>query len=253
MNRPKIPTWFAHRRRRDAAAPPARVRLFCLPYAGGGALAYRTWVQELPETIDVCPIQLPGREQRLREQPYTRVEPLTEALVGALAPELEDLPFALFGHSMGALIAYEVAHRLRSERGLAPVRLLVSGRSAPHLFTDEKNYHRLPDAELKQVLRNMEGTPQEILDHDELMELMLPIIRADFKLTETYSPRQHPPLDCPIDAFGGLTDPEVDRQELEGWSELTAGPFRLRMFRGGHFFIHSERASLLAAVRESLS
>lgn len=241
--------WLAYRRPR----PAARLRLFCLPYAGGAASIYRTWPQELPETIDVCPLQLPGREQRLREQAYTRVPPLVEALAGAISPMLDEMPFAFFGHSMGGLLSYELAQHLRATSGKRPVHLLVSARRAPQLPPEDKHYWSLPDDELKDKLREIEGTPQEVLDHDELMELMLPLIRADFELNDTYQPTDHPPLDCPIDAFGGTADPEVEREDLEAWAELTTGPFRLRMFPGGHFFLHPEKTSLIAAVTRCLA
>ena len=241
--------WLAYRKPR----PTARLRLFCLPYAGGAASIYRTWPQELPETIDVCPVQIPGREQRLREPAHTRTEPLVEALAEAIEPLLDEMPFVFFGHSMGAMLGFELAHQLRSTVGKTPVHLLASARRAPHLPPEEKCYHKLPEDELKERLLEIEGTPREVLEHEELMALMLPLIRADFELNETYRATDRPPLDLPIDTFGGLTDPEVEKEDLEAWAELTRGAFRLRMFPGGHFFLHAEKASFQAAMVRTLA
>ncbi len=239
--------WIAYRKPR----PQARLRLLCFPYAGGGALAYREWTAKMPPEIEVLPVQLPGRERRMREPPYTRVGPLVEAAVRSLAPYL-DRPFAIFGHSMGALIGYEVAQRLGHEHGLEPVCLLASARSSPEQPPDPDEYYKLSDPELKERLREMNGTPHEVLEHPELMELMLPLLRADFELNDNYQPPAYPPLQCPVTVFGGTEDPEVSRQQLEAWSEVTAGPFELRMFDGDHFFLHDHPESLRQAVVEDL-
>ena len=240
-------SWIAFRKPR----PRARVRLFCFPYAGGGALFFRDWPSEAPEEIDVLPVQLPGREQRLRDKPYTRMDPLIDALTQALGHHL-DLPFAIFGHSMGSVIGYEVAQRLRRDRGLAPLLLAVSARRAPQLPPRQEEDYKLPDPELCDRLRQMNGTPPEVLDHPELMELMLPLIRADFELNDTYIPAAHPPLECPVTAFGGLGDQEVPRQDLESWGDVTNGPFRLRLFPGDHFYLHRGRGALIGALTEDL-
>ncbi len=239
--------WIAYRKPR----PRARLRLLCFPFAGGGALAYRPWTAEMPAEIDVLPVQLPGRERRLREPSYTRLEPLVEAAAKALVPYL-DRPFAIFGHSMGSLIGYEVAQWLRRERGLEPLHLLASARRAPQLPPDPDEYYKLPDPELIEQLREINGTPAEALEHPELMELMLPLLRADFELNDTYQPIVHPPLECPVTAFGGVEDGEVARDELEAWRGVTAGPFRLRMFDGDHFYLHRHQSALRQAVSETL-
>ncbi len=238
--------WIAYRRPR----PTARLRLFCFPYAGGGATTYRPWVDEMPPEIEVCPVQLPGREQRMREKPFTRVAPLVEALAAGLAPLLDDLPFAFFGHSMGAIIAFELAHRLHRQ---PPAQLLVSARRAPQLPPRDTSTYDLPPAEFRAKLLRMEGTPREVLDHQELMELLEPLLRADFELNDTHPPTGHPPLDVPITAFGGVRDGEVERRQLQAWREVTSGRFRLRMLAGGHFYLHQQRGSLIAAVCDSLS
>ncbi len=230
--------------------PRAKLRLFCFPYAGGSAIAYRGWSTEMPEAVEVLPVQLPGRERRLREPPFTKMDPLVDALVEALGPYL-DRPFAIFGHSMGAGIGYEWVQRLRREQGLSPVHLSASGREAPQLPSDEE-LHKLNDADLSERLREMNGTPAEVLAHPELMELLLPVLRADFELNETYSPAGHPPLDCPVTAFGGLADPEVSQEALAAWEETTVGTFKLRMFSGDHFFLHQYQSTLIKMVAEEL-
>ena len=230
--------------------PNARLRLFCFSYAGGSAAVYRGW--NLPEALEVCPVQLPGRETRLMEKPLTRMDELSALLVEALAPYL-DMPFAFFGHSLGAVVSYEVAQQLRAARDVQPGHLLVSARRAPQIpFRQEISYH-LPDEAFKDRLRRLKGTPEEVLDNAELMELMLPALRADFELDEAYRQRaDYLPLDCPVTAFGGVEDEEAPREDLEAWREVTLSRFRLKMFPGGHFFMHSERESLLAAIAEAL-
>ncbi len=231
--------------------PQARLRLLCFPYAGGGAMAYRGWAASMPDEIDVLPVQLPGRERRLREPALTRAAPLVEAAAGGLVPHL-DRPFAVFGHSMGALIGYEVVQWLRREHGLGPVHLLVSARRAPQLPPDPDDDYKLPDPELIKRLREMNGTPAEVLEHPELMELMLPLLRADFELNDTYEPIAHPALECPVTALGGLQDEETPKDELEAWSGVTTGPFRLRMFPGDHFYMNQHQDRLIQAVAEDL-
>ncbi|MEM7582906.1 MAG: alpha/beta fold hydrolase [Acidobacteriota bacterium] len=232
------------------ARPNARMRLFCLPFAGGGAITYRDWPNEMPAEVEVMPIQLPGRERRLREAAYTRMEPLVDALDAALAPYL-DKPFAIFGHSMGAAIGHEWTRRLKQAHGLAPVSLLVSARRAPHISSEDK-YYLLPDGEFREHLREMNGTPGEVLANPELMELLLPLLRADFELNDTHEPALQPLLDCPVSVYGGLEDAEISRSDLTAWEDTTTGSYRLRMFEGDHFFLNAGRAAVLEAVVEDL-
>lgn len=230
-----------------------RLRLFCFPYAGGGASIFRTWSFDLPEVVQVCPVQLPGREERLSEEPFSRWQELVWVLADVLNPHLDDLPFIFFGHSMGALISFEVARRLRRRGYPQPVRLYVSGWRAPHLPDPDPPVHRLPDIEFVEELRRLEGTPELVLEHEEMMKLLLPTLRADFAMCETYSYLPEPPLACPIVAIGGTEDNEVSRDELEAWREQTGQNFSLWILPGGHFFIHDARKQLLAMLREDLS
>jgi medium-chain acyl-[acyl-carrier-protein] hydrolase len=201
--------------------------------------------------VEVLPVQLPGREARFREPAFTRLAPLVEALAGALRPYL-DRPFAFFGHSMGALVAFELARRLRRGTGLQPVCLFASGCGAPQARDTETPIHTLPAAEFREELRRLDGTPREVLDNEELMDLLLPTLRADFALCETYTYTAGPPLDCPLNALGGLGDDTVSRRELAAWREQTTGPFRLRMLPGNHFFLHAAQRPLLQALTQEL-
>jgi len=231
--------------------PQAHVRLFCFPYAGGNAQIYRAWPSSLPPVAEVHMVHLPGRGTRVLETPFTRLGPLVEEAAEALLPLL-DKPFAFFGHSMGALIGFELARLLREAHGLTPAQLWVSGRRAPQVREDEPPTHDLPEPEFIEELRRLNGTPQEALEHPELLQLIIPLLRADFSVCETYDYRQSPPLDCPITAYGGLEDKDVSREQLEAWREQTISSFKLRMLPGDHFFLHSAHALLMEALSQEL-
>lgn len=232
--------------------PYARLRLFCFPYAGGSASLYRSYTQRLPREIEVCPVQLPGRESRMRELAYTRMDSLIHALVEALAPYLS-LPYAFFGHSMGALISFELARALRQKKYREPVHLFVSGHRAPQLPARGVESHRLSDAQFLERLHDLKGTPQKIIAHPELMQLFLPLLRADFELCETYRWRQETPLACPLSAYGGTLDEEVPQESILAWREHTSRSFQMRFFPGGHFFIQKEQPAVLLALAQELS
>ena len=239
--------------------PQAALRLFCFPYAGGGASVYRLWPQELPEWVEVCAVQLPGRESRWREQPFRRMEPLADAVTAALAPWL-DRPYAFFGHSMGGALAFEVTQRLVASgnggdgRRRAPLHLFVSGRSAPGVRDEEEPIHELPRDEFIEAIRGYSGTPEEVLQNRELMELVEPLLRADFAVSETYRPEpERAPLDLPVTALGGVGDEDVPEEDLDAWRHETRGPFRRQMFDGGHFFLTERHADVLAVVRRELA
>jgi medium-chain acyl-[acyl-carrier-protein] hydrolase len=231
--------------------PQAILRLFCFPYAGGAALIFRTWADALPIGVEVCPVQYPGRGARLREPPYTKMSLMVESLAEALLPFF-DKPFAFFGHSMGATISFELTRVLSKRHGIEPVHLFVSGRTAPHMPDAEPPTYALPEPEFIEDLRRLNGTPKEVLENAELLQLMIPIIRADFELIQTYAYDPGPPVNCPITAFGGLQDVEVGRERLEGWREMTASSFVLRMLQGDHFFLHSAEPILLRSLSQDL-
>lgn len=240
--------WLAYRE----ANPRARLRMFCFPYAGGGASAYRGWGASLPQEIEVCPVQLPGREGRLREPPFTRSEEMIAAVAEALTPWL-DLPFVFFGHSMGGMIGFELARVLRRQGKTLPLHLFVSGRRAPQLPARDEPIHDLPEPEFIERLRELNGTPEEVLQHAELMKLLIPLLRADFAVNETYEYVEEPPLDIGISAFGGLGDIDVSRDDVEAWGLQTRGRFRMRMMPGDHFFLHPQKDLILESVARDLA
>lgn len=227
-------------------------QLFCFPYAGGAASIYRDWPKKLPASIEAHPVQLPGRGNRLGEAPFRRIEPLVESTAEALLPYLKG-SFAFFGHSMGAIISFELACFLRKERLPTPTHLFLSGRPAPHLIKKEAATYNLPEPEFIEELRRLRGTPQEVLDHPELMAVVSPILRADFEICQTYEYSPKPPLECPITAFGGLQDQDVTREQLDGWREYTNSSFVLRMFPGDHFFLHESAPVLLRMIAQEMS
>jgi medium-chain acyl-[acyl-carrier-protein] hydrolase len=185
------------------------------------------------------------------ERPFTRLTPLVEALTEAIFPLL-DKPFAFFGHSLGALVSFELARELRRRYGMHPVRLFASSGHAPQIPHRGPLIHTLPQREFLAELRRLNGTPKEVLEHEELMEIMLPLIRADFALYETYAYEHDSPLSCPIAAFGGSHDRKVSHGDLAAWRCQTSGSFSSRMFPGDHFFMNANLPLLLEAVCQEL-
>jgi len=230
-----------------------RVRLLCLPHAGGAAAVFREWHALLPPPVEVCAVELPGRGSRLREQPLREFGALVDATLAGVRPAL-DRPFALFGHSMGALLAFELACRLSAE-GLAPCQLFVSGRPAPHLESLDPPIHMLPEPEFVERLRTLNGTPLEVFRYPELMELMIPILRADLGACESYVHTPRPPLEVPISAFGGMDDREVSGDRLEAWSRYTRARFVALQLPGDHFFLNEppSRERLTRSLSADLS
>jgi medium-chain acyl-[acyl-carrier-protein] hydrolase len=242
-----LDSWIAGRK----PNPRARLRLFCFPYAGGAASVFREWSDGLPADVEVCPIQLPGRGTRLTEPPYSRLSLLVEALIEALLPLL-DKPFALFGHSLGSLVSFELARQIWANHQVRPVRLFVSAGPAPQIPRRNSPIHDLPEREFMAELRRLNGIPAELLSNKELMDVVLPSLRADFELFESYRYLSGPPLNCPISTFGGLNDDRVNHDDLEAWRDQTAVSFTIRMFPGDHFFLKSTQPLLLRALSQEL-
>lgn len=231
--------------------PEASLRLFCFPYAGGSSLIFRTWVNSLPKSVEICPVELPGRGTQMKLPLFTRMEPLVKAIAPILLPYL-DKPFAFFGHSMGGLLSFELARQLRTEYSISPVHLFVSGRRAPQIPSSKPPIHALSETEFKEELQRLNGTPSSVLQNTELMQLLIPILRADFAVLETYIYKNEPPLESSITAFGGLQDQEVNVEELEGWQEQSKASYKLQMFPGDHFFIQSSQPLLLQILAKHL-
>lgn len=239
--------WIAHYTPKPAAA----IRLFCFPYAGGRASIYYTWAQKLPDFIDVVPIELPGHGTRLNEPLYNSLQRLATEAGDALA-SLFDLPFALFGHSMGALLSFELAHYVRNEYDARAQHLFLSASRAPHIQNPQLKVHTYPDDVFLEQIRRLEGTPATVLDEPELVDLILPILRADFAVCDAYDCTRDQPLPCEMTVFGGVQDPMVKRDHLAAWEEYCDGTFTLRMFPGGHFFVQSAESTILRYIAKSL-
>jgi medium-chain acyl-[acyl-carrier-protein] hydrolase len=245
--RPTADRWIT----RPRPAPRPRLRLFCLPHAGGGASSFRGWADALPSDVETCPVQLPGRENRITEKAFDRLEPLVEALADAVDPWL-DRPFALFGHSNGALIGFELARTLRARGRPGPVHLFASGRRAPDLPASTPPIHAHAEPEFLAELAELGGLPTALLEHRELLALLVPTLRADVSIHETYVFQEQAPLACPITGYGGVADPKVKREQLDAWARHTAGPFVRRMFPGGHFYLQDDRETTLRTLSADL-
>lgn len=230
----------------------ARLRLFCFPYAGGGAAIYRGWENYLPPGVEIWPAQPPGRGSRFKERAFDRMESLVAAAANALEPFL-DLPIALFGHSVGALTSFELAYHLADQYGVTVSQLFVSGARAPQFPRNRQSIHDLPEEEFITELKTLNGTPPEVLENPELMRMISTTLRADFAVAETYTASPRPPLNCPITAFGGLEDEMSPREDLEAWKIHTTRSFDLWQLPGDHFFIHAADSLLLRILSRELT
>lgn len=222
------------------------LRLFCFPYGGAGASGYRAWARSLPAHVEIAPVNFPGREARFRDEPYTRLAPLLAELVTTL--DLTSKPFAFFGHSLGALVAFELARELRRLGKPAPRLLVVSGYPAPQLHRDRPHVAHLPQDQFVATLREHFDVTAGLLDDPILMEMALPLLRADLAIVETYAYRDEPPLDLPLAAFGGIGDPEASEEQIAAWQAQSVRPVRVRVFPGGHFFVNSSQPAVLAEL-----
>lgn len=231
----------------------APIRLFCFAHAGGGPSFFHSWRPLLRPDVEVCPVLLPGRESRYRERPYTRMTALIGPLVEGLRP-YADRPYGLFGHSLGALVAFEVARRLCAEPADGPLlRLLVSGRRAPQLPPRRPDVAGAPREHFLDIVTRLGGMPEQMLRQPDLLDVWLPVMRADFSINETYTPQDGPRLPCPVSAYTGDDDPEVTPAEMRAWREVTDTAFRLRVFSGGHFYLAEALEDLLGDIRTELT
>jgi surfactin synthase thioesterase subunit len=232
--------------------PSADVRLVCLPHAGGGASAFHAWGSLLPDSVEVLVANLPGRESRFAEPPATSVDEVVAELAVALAPRLAG-PWVLLGHSLGALLAFELARVLRQDASVSePVLLFASAHPAPHL--PRRHHIDLPedDREAVAALRRLGGTPAAVLDDRPLIELVLPAIRADLRIAREYEFTPGRPLGCKISMLGGSNDPLATAHELEAWREHTLGEASLTLFDGGHFFLWERGPEVLRKVTDDI-
>jgi medium-chain acyl-[acyl-carrier-protein] hydrolase len=233
--------------------PDAPVRLLTLPHAGAGASVFRTWGRGLPEPIGVIPVQPPGRERRYGDPPFTRVGPLVRELATMITDEVAP-PYAILGHSTGALCAFEVTRELSRRGNPQPVHLFVCGRPAPQFPRERSDLARLSVPELAGFLRELEGTPEAILNDLGLLARMQPTLAADFDVNEcyTFTAGDDTPLDVPITAFAGRTDPVAVTEPMAAWAQHTSASFRIHVLEGGHFAIFEHAPAVHAAIAERL-
>jgi surfactin synthase thioesterase subunit len=240
--------WFVRLR----AQPQAKLRLFCFPYSGAGASLFYPWTSILPGNIELIAVQYPGRESRIAEAPVNQLAPLLDGLTAAIESYL-DKPFAFFGHSLGALVAFELARRLVDKTGSPLVHFFASSCYAPQLPDPAEPIFALPEVEFKAKLGGLNGMPVEVLENKELMSLLLPILRADFEVCETYHYQDAVPLDCDLTAMGGLRDIHVPRSSLQAWKAQCTGVFTVRMFPSDHFYLNQDRMLLLQVIARTLA
>lgn len=223
-----------------------RIRLFFFPHAGGGASTFFQWSRLLPAFVSSCAIQLPGRETRFREPLHREIRPLVQTMTAVLQPYLDE-PFVFWGHSMGALLAFEVARTLQQQK-LLPQRLIVSGHNAPHVPYADPHIHQAPRADFITALQALNGLPDAVLENNELLNLVLPIIRADFEIVETYQYQDGAPLSCPITILDGAADEKTNDDHLKEWQKQTTLPLEMFTFPGDHFFLFDYQPHLINKV-----
>ena len=226
-------------------------RLFCFPHSGAGVSNFSPWAKYLPHYVDLCCIQLPGRERRIKEPLIDHLTPIIDYLIPELLPYLVQ-PFAFLGHSLGALISFELARQLYRHENLQPLHLFVSGREAPQIPPSLPLLHQLSDLELVEEIRRFNGTPETILQEPELIKLFLAILRADLAVNEKYEYLPAFPLNIPITAFGGKFDHKVSLESLSAWQSQTCSSFNLHMFSGGHFFFKDQPSQFFQTLNLEL-
>jgi pyochelin biosynthesis protein PchC len=240
--------WF----KRFKPVPQPRIRLVCLPYAGGTAGAYHSWPQELPADVELVAVQYPGRQERLGESCVTEMDPLADRITEALLP-LTDRPVALFGHSMGAVVAYEVTLRLLARHRVRPRQLFVSGHGSPVQERAERDLHLRDDDGLLDGLRELSGLDGAVYDDHDLRPLVMPSLRADMQLVENYRRTRVQRVDIPVAAYAGDSDPEISTADMTAWRDVTTAEFSTRTLPGGHFYLQDRQAELIADISARLN
>lgn len=236
---------------RPTPSPSAPARLFAFPYAGATARVFAPLAQALAARVEVCVVEYPGRGTRWGEPLLRSVDALVDGVLLALRPLL-DRPFALFGYSLGGAAAFEVARALRRENAANPAALLIAARHAAHLVDGRPAIWDLPTPRFMEELRALGGAPAEVLAQAELMELVLPVVRADLQAAQTYCYRDEPPLDVPITVFAGAADPIAPPPEVDAWRAQTTGAFTAHVFPGGHFFMNDAQSDFITALEEAI-
>ena len=229
-----------------------KIKLFCFPYAGGGSHIFYKWKAKIGNHVELIPVELTGRGKRFNEPLYKNVYEAVEDICAQIAPYL-DSNFAFFGHSLGAMLSYEVARKLKQENSVEPLHLFFSGRGAPNIQRkNRKEYHKLNDFDFKGKIKSMGGTPKEFFNNEELLNLYLPVLRNDFKLASEYiQDRDSIKFDCPINVFVGK-DEEIESNEIDAWKYHTNNNCSVEYFNGGHFFINEEYEEMISIMNRVL-
>ncbi|WP_326627121.1 MULTISPECIES: thioesterase II family protein [unclassified Streptomyces] len=241
------PSWI----KRFHPAPEAATRLVCFPYAGGSAGYYHGMSAKVSPKVELLAVQYPGRQDRYAEKPVDDIGELADEITEALLPGALEKPLALFGHSMGASVAFEVARRLE-HRGVTPSALFVSARPGPSANRNE-TLHLSTDADLEREIRSLGGTGAEVLNDEEILQMVLPVVRNDYRAAETYRYVPGPDVTCPVVAFVGEGDPKATVAETGVWERHTTGPFDLTVFPGGHFYLNEHQAAVVGALLRQLT
>lgn len=230
----------------------ADLRLFCFTYAGGNAEVYHGWTDYLPENVEMIAIQYPGRMKRVNEKPFTRMTELVKSIAEEIKPYINK-PFAFMGHSMGALIAYELARHNRNMGYPMPRHLFLAARKAPHIQNVHPHIHKMSTEECISIIRSYDAVPEAVINNKELFALILPVIKGDFEMIETWE-YEEDSLETPITAFGGINDTLANRQDMEAWKRFTTSDFKTYIFPEKHFFIHNEevKKTMIAIISKTL-
>jgi medium-chain acyl-[acyl-carrier-protein] hydrolase len=230
-----------------------KIKLFCFPYAGGSALVFNPWKDLLGSFIELCPLELAGRGTRIKDPLYESVDEATDDAFNMIKNDIERIPYAFYGHSMGSMMAYALTNKLMERKQPSPLHLFLSGRRAPH-FSKERDrmYHLMAEDQFKEELINLGGTPKEFFDIPELLEVLLPPLKNDFRLNETYlNDASQSQINCPMTIFSGKED-DVSPEEVEGWRIHTKNQSSVHFFDGGHFFINKEKEIITRTITQKL-
>jgi medium-chain acyl-[acyl-carrier-protein] hydrolase len=230
-----------------------KLRLFCLPYAGGSAALYFKWKKYLPNFIELCPIELAGRGGRFKEACYETLLDAVDDVCNQVKKYLDERPYALFGHSMGSLIVYELYYKLKEDHQQLPCHIFFSGGAPPHIRKDKPMVHTLPDGQFKEAIMKLGGMSEELFEDEELAKIFIPLLRADYRILETYQYIERTErIECDLTLLGGKEDPEVLIEDLSQWGRYTKGKSELYEFEGGHFFVHKILSKIVKIVIDKL-
>jgi len=233
-----------------------KIKLFCLPYAGGSAAVFKKWEQYLSLDIKLFAVELSGRAKRAREPLYENVEAAVNDIYSIIYPEISDgSAYAFYGHSMGAMLAYELVQKIKDNNLPEPVHMFFLGRGAPHIKSKrEKIYHLMPEEEFREAVVNLGGTPREFFEYPELMDYVLPILKNDFKISETaFRNPSIRPLYCDITVFMGKEEDEIEAEDVHGWMLHTKNRCTIHYFNGGHFFVNDETEKVVRMINKKLT